>query len=117
MVRHSTDIQQHLQQNAAFSTTAIPNRGQGADCVQEEQNKLVKSFLPPGIPTPEIRRNMSRKADYLKHIKQMSLHGAGVPEQDSFPTKNTKHDLEVTMMRRELRSHQICSPKSSPTTN
>ena len=84
-VRYSPDVLQHLQANVAFSVSGVQNKAQGADFIQEEQKKLVKAFLPPGMPTPQVWQNISRKADSLKHIKNVSLKGlVGVREKNNY---------------------------------
>ena len=39
--------------NETFSVSGISNCGHGANFIHEGINKLVKSFLPPGMPMAE----------------------------------------------------------------
>ena len=39
--------------NETFSVSGISNCGHGANFIHEGINKLVKSFLPPGMPMTE----------------------------------------------------------------
>ena len=48
------EIRSYVESHESFSSSALQNRGQGGDFVQEESIKLIKSFLPPGIPSQEI---------------------------------------------------------------
>ena len=45
------EILTDIEHTESFSVSGCPNKGQGADFIQEEKNKVVKSFLPPGMPT------------------------------------------------------------------
>ena len=111
-VKYSPDIIDHLEKNITFSVSGLPNKAQGADFVQEEQNKLVKSFLPPGMPTANVWQNISRKADSLKHIKNVSLDSTD--DYKFSQGKELRHDLVTTVMRREIRSHNvIVNPQES----
>ena len=47
------ELKLYQMKNEAFSVSDISNCGQGADLSHEEINKLVKSFLPPGMPLSE----------------------------------------------------------------
>ena len=44
--------------------------GKGGDFIQEECNKLIKSFLLPGMSSAKIWRGISRKATILKELKE-----------------------------------------------
>ena len=39
------------------------------DFIQDENNKMIKSFFPPGMPSAEIWHRVCRKATSLKEIK------------------------------------------------
>ena len=43
-----------VESHESFSPSILHNRGLGGDFVQEGSNKLIKSFLPPVIPSQEI---------------------------------------------------------------
>ena len=63
----------HVNANASFTVSGYPNRHQGADFVHEEVNRDVKSFLPPGMPTPEIWLRVCRNTTVLKDMKQRAI--------------------------------------------
>ncbi len=46
-----TQLRKYMERFPSFSVTGLPNRAQGADFIQEEQNKTLKVFLPPGMPS------------------------------------------------------------------
>ena len=48
------EIRSYVESHESFSSSGLQNRAQGGDFVQEESIKLIKSFLPPGIPSQEI---------------------------------------------------------------
>ena len=43
----------YQMKNETFSVSGISNCGHGANFIHEGINKLVKSFLPPGMPMTE----------------------------------------------------------------
>ena len=53
-VQMPDELKLYQMKNETFSVSGVSNCGQGADFIHEEINKLVKSFLPPGMPTTEI---------------------------------------------------------------
>ena len=44
---------EYQMKNETFSVSGISNCGHGANFIHEGINKLVKSFLPPGMPMTE----------------------------------------------------------------
>ena len=47
-------IRSYVEPHESFSSSGLQNRGQGADFVQEESNKLIKLLLPPSIPSQKF---------------------------------------------------------------
>ena len=66
-------ILQHINDNASFTVSGYENRCEGADFVHEGVNRDIKSFMPPGIPTPDIWSRVCRNVSVLKEIKQKAL--------------------------------------------
>ena len=61
-VQMPDEIRSYVESHESFSPSGLQNRGQGGDFVQEESNRLIKSFLPPSIPSQEIWTRVYRKA-------------------------------------------------------
>ena len=58
---YPSELATYLQKHESFSPSGKQNKAQGADFIHEEvPNRLVKSFLPPGMPTEDIWRNICR---------------------------------------------------------
>lgn len=90
---------EHINSHESFSTSGEPNRGEGADFVHENSNRVTKSFLPPGMPTADVWKRVCRKATDLTKLKENALGNLKKSQK-----RYKKHDNEVTMMRREIRS-------------
>lgn len=107
------DLREYLESMESFSVSGKQNKAQGADFIHEEvPNRLVKSFLPPGTPTPETWKNICRKALLLKSIKENVLAKSGISLSDS-GKRQPSLELEIAMMRREFRSvrYLLCPTK------
>ena len=63
------ELKLYQMKNEAFSVSDISNCGQGADLSHEEINKLVKSFLPPGMPSSETWEQICCKVTDLRGMK------------------------------------------------
>ena len=103
-VQYPSELSSYFKAHESFSVSGKDNRGQGADFVHEEINKLVKSFLPIGLPTTEAWQRVCRRADDLVKIKKQTTKAAGLKDSDEVK-KPKRYTREVTMMRRELRNH------------
>ena len=101
------EIRSYVESHENFSPSGLQNRGQGGNFVQEESNRLIKSFLAPGIPSQEIWTRVCRKAETLKELK------TSVCEVGNVNLKYKRHLNEETMIRRELRSTNLLSVSKS----
>ena len=97
-------IRSYVESHESFSPSVLQNRGQGGDFVQEE---IIKSFLPPGIPSQEIWTPVCRKAETLKELK------TSVCEVGNVNLKYKRYLNEETMICRELRSTNLLSASKS----
>ena len=100
--QYPENMREYLQQRESFTTSGENKSGQGADFIHEEVNALIKSFLPPGIPTAEIWQRVCQKGNYLKDAKQRCLSTSEIRSQQT-PRLYNKFEQEVLMMHRELR--------------
>ena len=100
---------EHINSHESFSTSGEPNRGEGADFVHENSNRVTKSFLPPGMPTADVWKRVCRKATDLTKLKENALGNLKKSQK-----RYKKHDNEVTMMCREIRSleYMTMSPEN-----
>ncbi len=73
IVSWPAELWQYLEHFPSFSVTGLPNRAQGADFIQEEQNKVIKSFLPPGMPSGDTWTKVCRKVDRLRAMRNVCL--------------------------------------------
>ena len=96
-------IRSYVESHESFSSSGSQNCGQGGDFVQEESNKLIKLFLPPGIPSQEIWTCVCRKAETLKELK------TSVCKIGNVNLKYKRHLNEETMIHREPRSTNLLS--------
>ena len=77
-------LKYYVESHESFSVSGVNNRRQGY-FIQEENSKLIKSFLPPGMPSAETWYRVHRKATSPKEIKQSVCDAAGVKK---FSTKD-----------------------------
>ena len=52
-------LKSYLESHESFSLSNFYSRDQGGNFIREESNKLVKSFLPPDVPSAEIWRKFA----------------------------------------------------------
>lgn len=93
---------EYCARTSSFSVSGDALTGQGADFIQEQQNRIQKSFLPPGRITGDIWRKTARTADDLQRRKESLVLLSGFSATDGMRTY-PKFDLEVTMVRRLIR--------------
>ena len=104
-------LKSYLKSHESFSVSNFYNRGQCGDFIQEESNKLVKSFLPPGTPSAGIWRRVCRKSTNLKELKDSACDTSSDKK-----IRYKRHLNEVTMMRREIRLNNLVLPNLNPAT-
>ena len=113
-VQMPDELKSYQMKNEVFSVSGVSSCGQGADVIHEEINKLVKSFLPPGMPTTETWERVCRKATDLREMKVSATNSSGIVEKKS----HKKIENVVTMMRRKFRNRLFKSPQCySPLTS
>ena len=105
-VQYPPLLKAHVESTESFSVSGVQNRGQGADFIHEETNRLVKSFLPPGMPTEETWLRVCRKASDLRAMKNSALAASGFSEEDS-AKRPKKFDSEVLMSRKLFRANSF----------
>lgn len=99
--RYPSAVHNFIKSNESFRRTLTCDASQGVDFIQEEMNRLQKSFLPPNMPTAETWRRVSRNATTLNHVKENMMNISKTTK------KKKKFEHEITMMRRELRSSNL----------
>ncbi len=68
---YPTELRKYIEQLPSLSVSGLPNRAQGADFIHEEQNKLIRSFMPPRMPSGDTCVKVSRKIDRLREMKNV----------------------------------------------
>lgn len=109
LASYPPELRQHADNSSSFSVSGLQNRAQGADFIQEEENKAIKSFLPPGMPSGETWMKVLRKIEQLKQMKTECLTSAGINTADTCVAKPVTYDLEIALLRREIRSNGLTS--------
>ncbi len=66
-----TEVLQALQGNGTFSQTGNLNRREGGDFVLEGQNRKIKMFAPPGLPTHQQWKSICRFLDPLYKVRPL----------------------------------------------
>ena len=99
-------IKNHVEETESFTLTGSKNTGQGADFIHEEvPNRLVKSFLSPGMPTETTWARLCRKAKDLREMKNKCLESSGFSVNQS--KRKVKLDSEIAMIRRLVRKENF----------
>ena len=83
--------------NETFSVSGISNCGHGANFIHEGINKLVKSFLPPGMPMAETQERVCRK---VINLSQMQLIHQALFRRKV--TKNRKCDNDEERIEKHI---------------
>jgi len=104
-VQYPHELKTHIETRESFTVSGISNRGQGADFVHEEvPNRLIKSFLPPGMPSAETWQRLCRKAADLRDVKNRALNQDRNAGEGS--KRRLNHSMEVTALRKMFRMNQ-----------
>ena len=101
-------LKAHVEDTESFSKSGSDITGQGADFLQEEANREVKSFLPFGPTTAETWVKVSNSADFLKNLKKQILEVSLIDTSDG-DRKYAKHQCEVTKVRKMVRKSGLFS--------
>ena len=97
-VQMSELLKSYLESHKHFSVSDFYIHGQSGNFIQEESNKLVKSFSKPGMPSVEIWRRVCRKSTNLKELKDSVCD---TPSDKKIRYK--QHLNEAIMIHREIR--------------
>ena len=106
-----TEIKDYMERNEAFSKSGDTTRGQGGDYVTEEENRDLKTCLPPGMPTLQSWQWASRCQSFLKQNRMNVLGRAGVTDakhQSQAPIFNFEE--EVQNIRADIRQSSMLKP-------
>ena len=102
-------IKVYVESYESFSRSEMNNKNeQRGDFIQDENNSMIKSFLPPGMPSAEIWHRVCRKATTHKEIK---LSVCDAPDLKKIQYK--RHLNEITMMHRETKLRNFLIPVKS----
>ena len=108
------EVLEHTQNTESFSKSGNVLAGQGADFLQEEANRDVKSLLPSGHISSDTWRRVSNAANDLQELKQDMLDVSNVQTNET-QRRYLKLDNEVKMVRIMMRKSSMLSPWETKT--
>ncbi|XP_038068103.1 uncharacterized protein LOC119737671 [Patiria miniata] len=97
------DIKKYIEENEAFSRSGNNLRGEGGDYVTENENRSLKSILPPGVPTVERWQMASRCSANLQKNRKAVFQRAGFQDPGEQRGSVFNRELEVQAIRKEIR--------------
>ena len=98
----------------SFSTPGNVIAGQGADFLQQEANRDVKSLLPSGHISSDTWRRVSNAVNDLQELKQDMLNVSNVQTNET-QRRYLKLDNEIKMVWIVMRKSCMLSPKETKT--
>ena len=96
-----------INQNESFSRSGDPCRGEGGDYITETENKHLKSYLPPGVPTVNSWIKASRNHAILTKNRDAVFTKASLKDPGSSESSIFKFEEEVQMLRVVIRDSGI----------
>ena len=113
-VEAPAELLSYIESNESYSKSGDPTRGQGGDYVTEEENRTLKSSLPPGIPTLQTWQWTSRCNDILKQNRANVFKNSGVTDTGNETTPLFNFEQEVQCVRAKIRESGILSQPTEP---
>ena len=108
------EVKSYIKRNESFSKSGDDTRGQGGDYVTEEENKSVKSNLPPGVPTLQNWQWASRCNGMLKRNRESVFRRAGMMDPGKQKTSIFNFEEEVQCVRASIRQSGMLSCPLQP---
>ena len=96
-------LKSYVESHESLSVTNFHN-SQGDHFIQEECNKLIKPFVPPGMPSAKTWTKVSKKATPFKELKESICETISGKK-----LRYKRHLNEITMMCRDFRSKNLVS--------
>lgn len=82
------EVSAYIRDKESFSRSGDESRGEGGDYITENENRILKKNLPPGVPTLQSYKVFSR---------------IGIEDPSDQKSSIFNHEMEVQMVRREIR--------------
>ena len=103
------EVADYISRNESFCRSGDTLRGEGGDYLAENENRHLKSHLPPGVPTLQCW-NISRR-NHQKLVKNCEevFKKAGVTDPATESSSIINFENEVTMLRIAIRKSGILS--------
>jgi hypothetical protein len=102
-----SEVRDFITNNEAYSRSGEPNKGEGGDYITENENRALKSHLPPGVPTLHSWVEASRNDENLKQNRKSVFQRLGIRDPGTEQTATFNVELEVQMFRRQLRASKL----------
>lgn len=73
-----SEVRDFITNNEAYSRSGEPNKGEGGDYITENENRALKSQLPPDVPTLNSWVETSRNDENLKQNRKSVFQRLGI---------------------------------------
>lgn len=100
-------VNDYLEATESYTISGDHTKGEGGDYITENQNKILKKHLPPGVPTLNSWQTASRCDENLRKIRESLFHRLDMKDPGNEDTVTLCHDYEIQMLRREIRSSKL----------
>ena len=96
-------VQNYIERNESFSRSGNEYRGEGGDYITENENRYLKSHLPPGVPTLQSWVIAARNHISLKENRQKLYERANTKDPSSEESSIFGFDNEIKMFQESIR--------------
>ena len=90
-----SEVRDFITNNESYSRSGEPNKGEGGDYITENENRALKSHLPPGVPTLNSWVEASRNDENLKQNRKSVFQRLGIRDPGTEQTATFNVELEV----------------------
>jgi hypothetical protein len=80
------EVRKYIESNESFSPSGDHYRGEGGDFIVENENRSLKSHLPPGVPTLRRWVLASRSLEKLKENRRKVFEMTGLKDPKFSPS-------------------------------
>ena len=102
-VQAPKEIKEYIERNESFSRSGDETRGEGGDYITENENKHLKSHLPPGVPTLQSWRQAARNHQVLTDNRANVYERLRSTDPTLTQSSVFKFEEEVRMLRCMIR--------------
>ena len=101
------EIKEFIENNEAYSRSGKQHVAEGGNYITENENRALKSHLPPGVPTLKSWIEASRCDKHLKLNHKTVFNRLGIIDPVTAQTSTFNFEYEIQMLRRQIRSSKI----------